>query len=434
MTTRSWVLLVVGVALTLLIPGIARAQAADDTPEQRPPDAGAPRVRVFFDDRPTLELGDAIRVQLAARVDATLRADDADALEDDTFSWSGRRVELSGRVTRAVDFELSYELDDDEPLRDAWVDVNGTRAVAVRLGRFKVPFSAERLRSLAGIDFVNRSLAADYLAPGRDEGLMAHGELGRNVLEYAVGVFRNSTPERSQNDPAVSDRDQRPLWAARATSRPFTRRRGGNSSLRTLQIGVAMTRDRALPGLTGLGAATIYADDPLIDPVYVNGPRTGFGTELQWSMARLRVNAEWMRIRESRESQAIDGGDLADFLGRGWYVSTVYRVARWRDEQGSWLARALRRELEIGVRLEGISFGTGTLPTTGDQLVLHPRADLVPWHTLRALTLGATWRLNRFSRIQLNAIREKPDVPAVTNPLLGGERRWSSFLKFQFAL
>jgi hypothetical protein len=404
----------------------ARAQSTGTSDQQ-------PRFRVYFDDRPGVEFGKDVRVELGGRLDGDLRTDDSADRDRGSLEWGGKRLELSGRVTRYVDFEISRELADNRPWRDVWVEVGRTAALAVRLGRFKVPFSQDRLRSQSRLDFVNRSMAADRLAPGRNDGVMTHGETAKERITYAVGVFRNRDPEGIEDDPALDDldRDQRALGAARVTAKPFLSWRDGKTLFESLQVGVAVTRDRSLPSLTRFGASTLDNDDDIFEPVYINGPRTGVGTELHWTPGRARINAEWMQIRETRDGQAFGGGDLPDFLGRGWYISGVYRVARWRDKNRDWLTRSVLREVEIGARLEGIAFGTGTSAT---DVVTHPRAEIIPWHGLHALTLGATWRLNRFSRIQLNAITEKPEVPLSEPSNPGTERRWSGVVKFQIAL
>jgi hypothetical protein len=109
----------------------------------------------------------------------------------------------------------------------------------------------------------------------------------------------------------------------------------------------------------------------------------------------------------------------------------VYQVARHRGKHVDWVTKSFFREVEIGARYEGIAFGTGS---AAPDVVTHPRAEIIPWHGLRALTLGATWRLNKYSRIQLNAITEKPEVPTIESSSPGNNRRWSGVLKFQIAL
>ena len=410
--------LVAGLALASPVRALAQASDEPTASENHPRP-----VRFVFDGRPAIEIERSIRVELGLRLDAAVRLDDPPA-GDERFGWTGRRAEIAGRVTDRIAFEVSRDLGGDEQWRDVFADVKAASAVSFRGGRFKVPFSDERLRGLGSIDFVERSYAAEQLAPGRRNGGMGHGETWKNRLDYAVGVFQSGDDETLDDDPIQRGHDRPLLAATRVTIRPFAALPEANA-LRTLRLGVAGFRDSVLPGLATLGVSTRDGGESMFSPVYVNGPRSGVGTELRWTpAARLRIYAEWMQVRTSRHAQALDGGDLPALAGQGWYASAIYRVAQSRGS-GGWITRWLFRELEVGGRFEGIRFGTG--PGTVD--VIHPRTAVVPWHSLHALTLGATWRLNRYSRIQINAVAEDPDTPAAA--AVDNHRHWSSAVKLQ---
>jgi phosphate-selective porin len=383
-------------------------------------------VRITFEDKPVVAFGDAVRIELGGRLQGDVRADDTRALADGAFAWGHRRIEVAGRVTRRVQFEVSNELGAERPWRDVFVDVRGSRALSVQAGRFKVPFSHERLRSGGRLDFVHRSYAADRLAPGRQNGAAVHGRIGRR-LEYGAGVFGAGFPEDVALDPATRGHERQPLVAGRLQAQPFRDRGQRDDPLRPLQLGVAVLHGRSLPMLTTLGVRTHDARERLFPAVYVNGPRRGLGAEARWSSGPLRLAAEWIRLEEAREGQALDATNLPALVAQGWYVSGVYRVARWRHGDAHWLASALLREVELAARLERIRIGAGA--ARGVATVVHPRAASVPVHALGALTLGATWRLNQFGRIQGNVIAEQPDTPLSDTTPDG--RRWSSVVRLQ---
>jgi phosphate-selective porin len=414
--------LALAAALAACCGGLAARADAQDRAEPVSPRG----VRLTFDDKPVVAFGDAVRLELGARLQADVRADDTRALADGAFAWGHRRVEVAGRVTRRVHFEVSNELGADRPWRDVFVDVRASRALAVQAGRFKVPFSHERLRSGGRLDFVHRSYAADRLAPGRQNGAAVHGRLGRR-LEYDAGAFGAGFPEYVALDPATRGLERQPLVAGRLAAQPFRDRGDRDDPLRPLQLGLAVLRGRSLPMLTTLGVRTHDARDRLFPAVYVNGPRAGIGTEARWASGPVRVAAEWIRLEESREGQALDATDLPALVAQGWYVSGVYRVARWRHRDAHWLASALLREVELAARLERIRFGTGR--ARDGATIVHPRAASLPVHALGAVTVGATWRLNTFGRIQGNVIAEQPDTPL--SATTGERRHWSSVVRLQ---
>jgi hypothetical protein len=402
----------------------AGAQTVDPRPEQ--PTERPAGVRLGFDDRPVLEIGDAARLEFGVRLQADVRTDDTSVLDAGTFDWGARRVEVEGRVSRRVEFEVSYEIGHERPWRDAYVDVRATRALSTQAGRFKVPFGYERLRGGGRLDYVNRSYAADRLTPGRQGGAAAHGRLGRR-LEYQAGVFSAGLPESVAADPAARHAPREPLVAGRLVAQPFRARGNDRRLLRSVELGVAGLRGRNAPMLTTLGVRTLDARERVFPAVYVNGPRAGIGAEARWSPGRLRLDSEWIRVRELRIAQALDGRDLPPLVASGWYVSGIYQVVGGRRSDAHWLTAALLRDVEVGARLEGIGFRAGGDPTPA--AVVHPRADVVPPHGLRALTLGASWRLTRFGRIQGNVVAEQPDVPATSG--LDAARRWSSVVRLQ---
>lgn len=427
---RSGIVALLLVAVVLASAVLVRAQtgrptAADASPvSETPQPAEHDDVRVSFDGRPMFDVGQVFHLELGGRLDADI-AGGLDG-DDDDFDWSGRRLEIAGSVMRRARFELSREFGSNQPWRDVFVEVDATPAFGVRVGRFKVPFSDDRLRGLGKLDFVNRSFAARVLAWGRDDGVTAFGELGRKRVTYEVGAFRGALHEAGREDIIVRAEDPRPLGAGRVTLRPFVTRKDKGLSFRSLRVGASLFRGWNNSGFSTLDVRTIDGHEPLLDSYLVRGPRRGLGLEAQWSPGPVLLSAEWMDVHESRRGQAVDGGDLPDLIGHGWYTSAVWKAARLRGRDHSWLRQSLFRELEIVGRLESISLGTGGADAMA---ILHPRAERVPWQVLRALTLGGSWRLNRYGRIQMNAIAERPR--ATWWDVGDNGTRWSAVTRLQ---
>jgi hypothetical protein len=405
-------------------PALAQPDAPSPAAGSSADDRGA---RFSFDPGPTFELGPTFRIQLGGRLDADVRTGPRrDVAEDDGLELTGHRLELSGRVTRHVSFELSSEVGAERPWRDVFVDVSALRALAVRAGRFKVPFSEERLRGIGKLDFVNRSYAARVLAPGRAQGVMVFGDLPGKTVSYEVGGFGGGPRETGSEDVPGTLEPTRPMVAMRVTSRPAGARKDAPWWLRPLRVGGSLTRGWNPSGYTTLDARTLEGDAPMLEPVFVRGPRNSVGLDTQWAPGPVRVNAEWMQVRDARLGQGIDGNDLPDLVGRGWYVSGAWQVVKHRDRDG-WVQAHVFREVEIAGRIESIAFGAGRASAAS---VVHPRAEAIPWQTLRALTIGATWRWNRYSRVLANAIVEEPETTWPGGP--DRKRYWSGVTRLQF--
>jgi hypothetical protein len=74
------------------------------------------------------------------------------------------------------------------------------------------------------------------------------------------------------------------------------------------------------------------------------------------------------------------------------------------------------------------SAGTG-----GEEPFTNPRAANVLPNRDRAITLGANWYLNRFSRVLFNAVRETIQDP-VRSPLVDRTRFWTGVVRLQFTM
>jgi len=114
---------------------------------------------------PSLRLSEGVQLELLARVQIDGRHDQLDIAR--------KRIGTRGRVGRVLAFELEAEVEADSPWRDAYVEYRQWRALRVRGGRFKLPFSLEQTTSSANLDFIDRSAAADRLSLGRSRSRAA---------------------------------------------------------------------------------------------------------------------------------------------------------------------------------------------------------------------------------------------------------------------
>jgi phosphate-selective porin OprO/OprP len=360
-----------------------------------------------WNDHPSVRAGDWLRVDFRARVQSDFRRSPIEDPKDDG-EVARRRVALEGRVAGMVDYQIEYEIGSHE-WRDVYVDYRQFKPAQVQAGTFKVPFGLEETTSITKLDFVYRSRISTRLAPGRDRGVMLHGKLLKNRVEYEAGIFRRD------GDNALSSKATRVAagrtMAARAVFEPFHK---SKREIAHIQLGAAMTLGVVPLGLPGVRARTVFGAPFFDSDVWVQGRRQRTGLEARWKPGPVTVQAEYIRLSDQRLEQAVDGGDLAPLIAHGWYVSASYR----------------RGPVEAATRFEALSFGD----TSG-----HPdastsrRAEVVLGNSDRALTFGVNYYLNRWVKIQANLIREQLLDPSA-GPLPNTPSFWSRALRIQVTL
>ena len=392
MSVQSWRYRSVAVIVVLL--GFASQAVAQETSEGS----------VFvMDGKPALQFGKVLRLEPVTKLDALGWSSDAgrDASE---FTFDRRRIGVEGRFLGVVAFEIEHEFgDEDQPWRDVFAEFRHWRAIRVRGGRFKIPFGEERLTSVASIDFVHRSLASETLTPGRDTGLEVNGRVAGKVLSYKVGAF--------QHDGDVSrERTDEPggrTVAGTLAIAPF----GASESkaLSNIELGAAATVGDVPEGLNGLHARTVGGFEA-IAPHFVSGRRVRLGAHAKWSAGPVALAGEYLQARDERIAQGLTGGDLADVIGRGGYVSGTWTLVG--ELKGSGPKEGLNAgrpgAIQLAARAEWLGFST---PGGVGDALRNPRADNILKNDIRSATVGVNWYPIRFVRLQFNLIREELSDP-----------------------
>jgi phosphate-selective porin OprO and OprP len=433
-------------ALTLVEPAAAQQAAQPATPpeketqktqENEPQKSTEEKGDWGFrwDNRPSLRLGKGTRVDFRARVQWDIRESEAlvpDDEDDSGIDLARRRIGIDGEIINLFDYQVEYEFADDrDPWRDVYINYKQFDFVQVMGGKFKEPFSLDELTSSTNLDFVFRSRAAIFLAPGRDRGVMVHGRvLDRGMLRYELGGFdhdgvnaRTNNPERVHGGATL---------AGRVTVQPL---RSTESILSDLMVGAAFTTSDVPEGLTGLRARTSINVPFYLPEVFVKGERRRIGFEARWRPGPFSIKSEYMKLTHERLGQSSDDTDLSKFFGEGWYVSGTWAItgenkADGLDSPRHPLFRGGVGAVELALRLESITFGseaTNDLPSSG------PRADVVEGNTDRLVTYGVNWYLNRWIKIQANFVRERISDP-LQGPLPEKFSFWSQFYRFQFSM
>lgn len=312
---------------------------------------------------------------------------------NESFLMRRVRPVISGTVGKYAEFMIQPAFDEGRPsLFDAFVDVREGQQLQLRFGKYKTPFSLERLQAAQDLSFVERSLAQN-LAPNRDVGVQLHGDTLKGRLSYAAGVM-NGAPDGVNID---GDAGREKDIVARVFLRPWVNQ--PKHGLRGLGFGVAAThgeRDEALPivfraadrnaffqyrtGTVGAGALTRVAPQFY----YYHGP--------------LGLMGEYYHNSE----QVARNGVEADLDHHGWFLQATYVVtgehAGFRSptprhpfdpNRGYWGA------FEVGARYSRLDLDDDSI-----RLGFADRAN----SALRsqAWTLGLNWYLTASLKFQLN--------------------------------
>lgn len=406
---------------------------------------GQDRRGIVWDNRPSIVFGEDINVDLKGRVQFDWRGFDPD-VDEDTFDPRTIRIGLKGKLTKHFDWEIEREfeelraVDELEPKwrfgqwKDVYVNWTTFDAFSVKAGRFKMPFGLEQNLGVSDLDFAYRTLGSTKIAPGRDRGVMAYGELLDGSLVYEAGVFDDDGDNGELEEPrfVVEGEDLEglgPSFAARVVAEMF-RRLPVHDRLKGAEIGIAYTRASLPEGLNSLRGEDVWGFD-FFEPVYVKGHRRRLGAQFDWSPGPIGIRAEWMQSREQRIGQSNRNADLSDFIGTAWYTSATWLVTG-EDKDGDVqpdepIFRGGFGAVELGVRYDQLTFkSAGTSGTA----FTNPRSDHLLPNIDKTVTFGVNWLANRWVKVVVNAIRQSYDD---TNraPKPGTADYWSGLARLQ---
>lgn len=405
---------------------------------------GREAVRFVWREHPSLRFGRPLRLDFALKLQEDAREPGDDPYLFETYELHRLRVGVDGEMYGRIQFSLERELTETENVdpeeilgrtksawKDYFVDVNVSDGFQVRAGRFKIPFGVEQLTGISNLDFVYRSLAANYIAPSRDRGVMAHGRFFDRGLNYWAGVFEHD----GDNARSTKIRGGDETFAARITSEPWRAAKG--SALTGMEIGGAFTLtsvsdESVVPN--GVRGRTIMSKFMFYEPVFVKGLRTRIEADVDWNTGPFNARAEYTWMSDDRNKQGFGDDDLPQASARAWFVSGAWVLTGERKERPVPPRRELFRggagALELGARYERIKFGG--VPGD-DEPFRNPRAVTIFPVTSDVVTLGVNWYVNRWVKMQANAIREHIDDPE-RSPAPNGVAFWSQIVRLQLAL
>lgn len=420
---------------------------ADAEPEQIPlPKRGGPQF--VWKQHPSLRFGKTARVDFQAKFqeDGRWSYPGAEKTADlQTWELHRSRVGIQGTLFKHIDFEVEREIREKElsekdrlqgyTPEPAWKDVNVNvdyvNNAQVQVGKFKIPFGLDTLTGVSHNDFVYRALGSTYLTPSRDVGGMVHGRFFKRGLNYWTGAFvHDGDNARSKK---IQGGDQ--TFAARVTGLPL--RRASPDHFGAFELGGSfaiskVSDDSFRPN--GLRGRTVVTQDTFHNPVYVKGRRLRYGTDLDWTFGPGAMRAEYVHVVDQRKNQSYADEDLPDARYRSWYVSGTWLLTGETKSRpvrpANDFARGGIGAIELAARVERIWFDS---VDKSDEPFANPRAFTIKPSGDKALTLGVSWSLNRFVKLQFNGILEQVE-DTDRNPVANGAAFWSRVLRLQWVL
>ena len=417
-----------------------------DEPVDAEADADGRGWAFSWKQHPSARYGDIFRIDLEAKLQEDGHSSYGPVAGLSTWEFHRNRFGVKGYLTKHVEYEIEHEFTENELTekdialgrtpKSRWKDVNVNltyfKGAQIQIGKFKVPFGLDELTGVTHNDFVYRSLGANYLAPGRDIGGMVHGEFFKHGLGYSVGAFDQDGDNAKSTKIAGGGH----TFAARLTAVPF--RRLSASSLGGIGVGTAfaisqLSDDPYRPN--GLRGRTVMTKDTFFESVYVKGHRRRWEADADWTAGPVSARSEFTWLSDDRLSQGLGDQNLPDARARSWYVSGTW-VLTGEDKQrpvkaAAPFARGGIGAIELAARYERMWFDS--TPVGLDEALRNPRAETILPSGDRALTLGLNWTLNRFTKVQVNGIREHVEDPQ-RNPVPNGAAFWSRVIRLQIVL
>lgn len=417
---------------------------------------------LVWNNRPSIVFGEDVNIDLKGRVQLDGRWFDPE-IGEEKFDLRTVRVGLKGDLTRHFDWEIEREIDElydvgvtEDQIelgvvqprwrfaqwKDVFLNWSTFDVIRVKGGRFKMPFGLEQNTSVSDLDFAYRTLGSTKIAPGRDRGVMAYGELFSGALIYEAGVFDDDGDNGVLEEPRfiVEGEDLEglgPSFATRVVAELF-RGLPVHDRLKGAEFGVAYTRSYVPEGLNSLRGEDIWGYD-FFDPVYVKGNRDRIGLQFDWSPGPTGFRTEWMQSREQRLGQSNRNEDLSDFIGRAWYTSVTW-ILTGEDKDGDVtpnnpLFQGGFGLFEIGARFDELTFKSAG---TEGLAFRNPRADHQLPNTVSTITFGVNWLVNRWVKVVANGFRQTYRDPERAPSVVGQEtfgptEFWSGLLRLQVA-
>ncbi len=206
-------------------------------------------------------------------------------------------------------------------LQDAYVELKTFPAFKIRAGKFKGPFSLERLQSGTALNFIERGFASS-LGPNRNTGIQLSGDFGDGLFTYQAGVFNGSVDGGSEETDTTDGKD----YIGRVFAHPFKRTVGfmqglgiGIAGSVGDQVGTATTSQ--LPSFRTNGQQTFFSYRA--GDTFAYGDRTRYSPQGYWYNNNLSLFGEYT-VAEQDVRRATTTTTTDSLTNRAWVVAGTW--------------------------------------------------------------------------------------------------------------
>ena len=354
------------------------------------------------------------------------------------IEWRRTRITAKGTVKKDWAYGLTINISDDDESADintAYMRYDGFKPLSITVGKFKEPFSLERLASSKWINTIERGMIIDVVNEGHGQpqtaGVMLSGHHAEMAnLNWALGVF--------DDDQKDDDGDSNYAYTARIAATP----RISEDSF--LHLGFAYSereRDeepysvRTRFGVhTNNVLRTTLADLPSGDDASQWGLEAAFVTgpfSLQAEYVDLEVDGSTrLRTDEDDDGNVIESifDSFSDLEADGYYIQGAWTITgeqrgyktrgayfdkiKPKGAMGAW--ELVARYEEIDVEYNGATNSIQRMAGNGEIDLLATGAGRAD-NDAEKMLLGINWYPNNNVKFMLNYIDAEADLSGRDN-------------------
>jgi phosphate-selective porin OprO/OprP len=335
-----------------------------------------------------------LQVSFLLQVEGRFAVDDPQNNIVDTFALRRLRPILQGRVAKYFDFYFNPDFAGGiVNIRDAYIDTRFSPAFRIRVGKGKEPFGLERLMSAQYLTFVERALPT-AVAPDRDIGILALGDIKGGLVSYSGGVMNGV----ADGTPADVDTNDGKDAVGRIVVRPFAGAPGRPLSNLALAFAASTgTQPSVLPSFRSSGQQIFFAYD---HAAIGEGSRNRVSPQATYYYKKVWGFGEYIWSRGAVRKDAV----VRDITHESWQLAGSVVVSG---------EAASDRGVKPDVNFDPGRHALGALQLTARYHVLTVDPAAVTSglaaagssHEARAFTIGANWYLNPYIKWVFNVER-----------------------------